>query len=135
MAVDVLPEEGRVFGRKETDSAWKSRFPELATCVRCLEQKDVEEMDRLLWCESCREMARKRAGVWGWVFGSVLAVSLALWIWVVIGPSSNLIIPGWIATVAAALWIGSRVGREVAYGILRFNNRKAAEAVPPKGQE
>ena len=122
-----------MFGRKEDDSAWKSRFPELATCVRCLEEKDVEEMDRLLWCETCRETARRRAGVWGWGVGTVLAVALAIWIWTVIRPS-DLILPGWIATVVAALWIGSRVAKEVAYGVLRFTNRKAVEAVPPKGE-
>lgn len=120
-----------MFGRKENDSAWKSRFPELATCVRCLEEKDVEEMDRLLWCQSCRETARKRAGVWGWAFGSVLAVALAVWIWTVIQPS-DLIISGWVATVVAALWIGSRVAKELVYGVLRFTNRKAVEAVPPE---
>jgi hypothetical protein len=122
-----------VFGRKETDSAWKSRFPELATCVRCLEEKDVEEMDRLLWCQSCRETARERAGVWGWVAGSILAATLALWIWIVIQPS-HLILPGWVATVVAALWIGSRAAREIAYGVFRFTNRKAAEAIPPGGR-
>ena len=123
-----------MFGRKEDDSAWKSRFPELATCVRCLEEKDVEEMDRLLWCESCRETARRRAGVWGWSAGGVLSVVLAIWIWTVIQPS-DLIIPGWVATIVAALWIGSRVAKEIAYGVLRFTNRKAVEAVPPKGDE
>ncbi|MGD8360994.1 MAG: hypothetical protein PVJ04_06145 [Gemmatimonadota bacterium] len=123
-----------MFGRKEDDSAWKSRFPELATCVRCLEEKDVEEMDRLLWCESCRETARRRAGVWGWSAGGVLSVLLAIWIWTVIQPS-DLIIPGWVATIVAALWIGSRVAKEIAYGVLRFTNRKAVEAVPPKGDE
>jgi len=123
-----------VFERKDNDSAWKSRYPELTTCVRCLEEKDVEEMDRLLWCESCREAARERAGFWGWIVGGVRAVALALYIWLVIQPS-DLIIPGWVATVVAALWIGSRVGKEVAYGIIRFNNRKAVEAVPPSNSQ
>jgi hypothetical protein len=88
-------------------------------------------MDRLLWCEACRESARQRAGIWGWGFGVVLAVCLALWIWFVIQPST-LVIGGWIATVVAALWVGARVSREIAYGVYRFNNRKAAEAVPPR---
>ena len=123
-----------MFGRKENDSAWKSRFPDLATCIRCLEEKDVEEMDRLLWCESCQEAARQRATLWGWGFGGLLAALLGLWIWLVMQPT-QLIIGGWIATVAAALWIGSRVGREVAYGVLRLSNRKAAEAVPPTMEE
>lgn len=87
-------------------------------------------MDRLLWCEECREAARLRSGIWGWSSGVVLAALLAAWIWLVIKPS-DLVIGGWIATVVAALWVGARVGREVAYGVMRFNNRKAAEAVPP----
>jgi hypothetical protein len=68
--------------------------------------------------------------MWGWGAGLALAVGLALWIWLIIQPS-NLVIGGWIATVLAALWIGGRVAREIAYGVMRFNNRKAAEAVPP----
>ncbi len=87
-------------------------------------------MDRLLWCESCREAARQRSGIWGWGIGSVLAVVLALWIWFFIQPS-NLVIGGWIATVVAALWVGARVAREIAYGVIRFTNRRAVEAVPP----
>jgi len=59
-----------------------------------------------------------------------LAVVLALWIWLYIQPS-DLVIGGWIATVVAALWVGARVGREIAYGVMRFNNYKAVEAVPP----
>ncbi len=123
-----------MFGRKENREAWRSRYPEMATCVRCLQEKDLDEMDRLLWCEDCRLAARARAGVWGWILGTLLAVVLALWIWLFIKPSS-LIVGGWIATVVAALWIGSRVAREVAYGIYRFNNRKATDAVPPKTEE
>ncbi len=87
-------------------------------------------MDRLLWCASCREAARRRAGLWGWGFGVVFAVALALWIWLYIQPS-DVIIGGWIATVVAGLWIGGRVAREIAYGVMRYNNRKAAEATPP----
>lgn len=119
-----------MFRRKDTDSAWRSRFPDRATCVRCLEKKDLDGMDRMLWCEECRAAARARAGVWGWGVGVVAAVSLALWIWLYIEPS-DLVIGGWIATVIAALWVGARVGREIAYGVMRFTNRKAAEAVPP----
>ena len=125
-----------MFGRKDTDksSAWRSRFPDRATCVRCLQKKDLADMDRLLWCEACREAARERANVWGWGMGVVLAGLLALWIWFYIQPS-DLVIGGWIATVVAALWVGARVAREIAYGVMRYNNRKAAEAVPPRDDE
>ena len=91
-------------------------------------------MDRLLWCEDCRDAARRRAGTWGWGMGAGLALVLALWIWLYIQPS-DLVIGGWIATVVAALFIGSRVAREIAYGVMRYNNRSAAEAVPPGPQK
>jgi hypothetical protein len=122
--------ESVVFGRKERNLAWRSRYPDRATCVRCLEEKELDGMDRLLWCEECRRAARQRAGRWGWAAGGILALGLALWIWLFIRPS-DLVIGGWIATVVAALLIGSRVAREIAYGVMRFNNRNAVEAVPP----
>lgn len=109
---------------------WRERYPGEVTCVRCLEVRDQAELDRLLWCEACRRSARADAARWGWIAGGVAAAALALWIWLVIQPS-NLVIGGWIATVVAALWIGSKVAREIAYGIERYRNRRAVEAVPP----
>ena len=123
-----------MFGRKDTDSAWRSRFPDRATCVRCLKEKDLDGMDRLLWCEECRVSARQRSAIWGWGLGLLLAVALALWIWLYIQPS-DLVIGGWIATVVASLWVGARVAREIVYGVIRFTNRKAVEAVPPSLQK
>jgi hypothetical protein len=87
-------------------------------------------MDRLLWCEECQVLARRRATQWGWGFGVLFAAGLATWIWVFIQPS-DVIIGGWIATVVAGLYLSSRVAREIAYGAMRFQNRKAAEAIPP----
>ena len=119
-----------MFGKRDQSSTWRSRFPERVTCVRCLQERDILEMDRLLGCEECRDAARMRAVGWGWGAGAILAALLALWIWQVIQPS-RLVIGGWIATVVAALWVGARIGREVAYGVMRYRNTKAAEAVPP----
>lgn len=116
--------------RDRRNSAWKARFPELVTCVRCLEQKDVEEMDRLLWCEECRDAAVQRAARIGWAFGTLCAVGLAVWIRLT-GQSTEVIPGAWLGAMAAALWIGSRVGREIAYGVMRVLNRRAVEAVPP----
>ena len=100
------------------------------TCVRCLEVLDYSDVDRLMWCEPCRDRARRRAGVWGWGTGLLMGTGLAIWIWLVVQPS-DLVIGGWIATVVAALWIGAKVAREMAYGTMRFLNRRAVEAVPP----
>jgi hypothetical protein len=34
--------------------------------------------------------------------------------------------------VIAAVWIGSKVAREIAYGVMRFRNTRAVEARPPE---
>ena len=119
-----------MFGRKDQDSAWRSRFPDMTTCVRCLQEKDLEVLDRLLWCDECMAATRKRAGRWGWGVGALFAVALAAWIWLYIQPS-DLVFGGWVATVVAALWFGSRVAREIAFGVMRYQNHKATDAVPP----
>ncbi len=110
--------------------SWRDRLGDEVTCVRCLEVCDSSEVDRLRWCRDCRRAAGKRATVRGWMIGGAGAVGLALWIWFVIEPS-DLVLGGWLATVVAAGWIGSRVAREVLLGVDKFRNRRAAEAVPP----
>lgn len=111
--------------------SWRERYPEQVTCVRCLRVWEVEDLDRLLWCPECREAARRRAGWWGWLLGTVVAGGLATWIWLWVRPS-DLILGGWIATVAGAWWLSARAGREICYGVTRFRNRRAAEARPPE---
>lgn len=99
--------------------------------MRCLEVVARDDVDRLLWCESCQALARRRAGRWGWIAGGVGAVGLALWIWLVIEPASDLIVGGWLGVVVGGAWITARMVREIGYGIQRFRNRRAQEAVPP----
>jgi hypothetical protein len=87
-------------------------------------------LDRMLWCDRCRAVARNRAGWWGWGGGLLFGAGVALYVWLVIRPT-DLVIGGWVGTVVAAIWIGSRVSREVVYGAMRFRNARAVEAVPP----
>jgi hypothetical protein len=110
---------------------WRERFPEDVTCVRCLQVKSVQELDRLLWCEECLAKARRRAALRGWMAGVALAIVLGLYIWLVIQPDLSLIPTAWIATLAVALYLGGRVARELFYGYERLANRRAVEAVPP----
>lgn len=109
---------------------WRERYPDEVTCVRCLEVKDVMDVDRLLWCEPCRFRARNRAAWWGWLGGLVFGALVAAYVWGVIRPT-DLVLSGWIATVVAAVWIGQKLFREMAYGAMRFRNARATDAVPP----
>lgn len=110
--------------------SWRDRYPDEVTCVRCLEVHDQMYLDRLLWCDRCRAQARNRASWYGWGGGLAFAAAVAIYVWTVIRPT-DLVIGGWIATIAAAAWIGQKVAREIFYGAMRFKNSRAVEAVPP----
>ncbi len=111
---------------------WRERYPDEVTCVRCLEVKDLIEVDRLLWCEDCRRRARNRAAAWGLVGGLACGAVMAAYIWLFIKPT-DVILGGWIATVVATVWLGSKICRELVYGGMRFLNSRAVDAVPPGG--
>lgn len=110
--------------------SWRDRYPDEVTCVRCLELRDQVHLDRMLWCDECRRRARQRASWWGWVGGVAFGIGVGLYIWFVIEPT-DLVVGGWLATLAAAVWIGQKVARELIYGAMRFRNARAVEAVPP----
>jgi len=119
---------------KRDRPTWRDRYPDEVTCIRCLEVKDQMLLDRLLWCAECRARARNRAGWWGWLGGLIFGGCVALYIWLFIRPT-DLVIGGWIGTVVAAIWIGSKVAREIAYGAMRFKNAHAVDAVPPEATD
>jgi hypothetical protein len=89
------------------------------TCLLCLETKPRQDLDRLLWCDTCIAEAQARAVSQSWYVGFVVAVALALWIWLYIQPS-DMLIGGWIGTVVGALYVSSRVAREVLYAVARM---------------
>ena len=101
------------------------------TCIRCLETKMAEELDRLLWCDDCLRVARRRAYSRGWIVGVVFALGLALYVGVWIRPDSSLIPTAWIAVLAVAFLLGTRVAREFIFGWARLRNRRAVEATSP----
>lgn len=111
--------------------SWRDRFPEDVTCVRCLEVRPVQDLDRLLWCEECQERARRRASVRGWLAGAAVTLLLGLYIWFAIQPDLTLIPGGWAATLGVCLYLSSRIARELFYGYDRLRNRRALEASPP----
>ncbi len=91
-------------------------------CVRCGSERLAGELDRHLWCDLCVAAAMATARRVGWWAGALLAVLFALWIYFVERPSTMLL-GGWLGAVAATLWLGSRVGAELSYGVQRIRHR------------
>ena len=100
-----------------------------AACQRCLKTKPRQDLDRLLWCDACREGVQARVARQSW-YGLVVAVLLALWIWLYIQPS-DLVIGGWIGTVVGAFYVTARVVREVLYGVARVRGSAADPSAIP----
>ncbi|MGY8776794.1 MAG: hypothetical protein ACKVIN_01595 [Longimicrobiales bacterium] len=111
--------------------SWRDRYPTEVTCVRCLEVHDQMELDRMLWCDTCRRKARARAAWWGWLGGLLFTAGMGVYVWFTVRPT-DLVVGGWMATMIAAIWIGQKVAREFAYGGMRFLNARAVEALPLK---
>ncbi len=101
-----------------------------ATCRLCLQIKPREDLDRLLWCDTCKEAAQAQAFRRSWYFGLAVAVVLALWIWLDIQP--ELMIGGWIGTVVGAFYVSARVAREVLYTVARFRSPPSVGVGPPE---
>jgi hypothetical protein len=62
--------------------------------------------------------------------GLVFAGFGPAYVFLVVRPS-DLVIDGRIATIVAAVWIGAGIGREIAYGVIRFVNSQAVDARSP----
>jgi len=101
-----------------------------ATCLLCLQIKPREDLDRLLWCDTCKEAARAQAFRRSWYVGLAVAVVLALWIWLYIQP--ELMIGGWIGVVLAGFYVSARVAHEVLYTVARVRHPAAVGEVPPE---
>ena len=63
--------------------------------------------------------------------GGLLVLFLMGYIGLVIRPDLTLIPEAWAATLAVAFYLGSRVARELFYGMERIRNRPATDASPP----
>jgi hypothetical protein len=109
-----------------TSQAFRPQGSELP-CFRCGSATPSEDLDRLLWCEGCVARARKRALRIGLAAGGTLVLLLGLYIGLVIRPDLSLIPAGWAATLVVAFYLGGRVARELAYGVMRWQNRAGAE--------
>jgi hypothetical protein len=99
-------------------------------CRRCRQERTADDLDRQLWCEECRRAERRRAGHWGRGLAFAAAVLLSFWIAIVIQPSREFLLL-WALVIVVAFYLGSRLGQELVFGIIRVRNEPDARAGPP----
>jgi hypothetical protein len=87
-------------------------------CAHCGRPTSRHELDDHLWCPDCRADLERTAARGRYLVA--LAVTLPFGAWIVIeGPRGVLPAYAWALPLAAAWFLGQRIGREVIRGWLR----------------
>jgi hypothetical protein len=106
-------------------------------CHRCRQARPTEELDRMIWCEECLRAERRRAAWWGRAMAFLAAVALSFWIAIHVQPSEQFLLL-WALVVIVAFYLGSRLGTELVFGVVRVRNvpdaRKDEASASPRAQ-
>lgn len=100
-------------------------------CRRCRQARTSQELDRMIWCEECLRAERRRAAWWGRALAFAAAIALSFWIAVHIQPSDRFLML-WAAVVIVAFFLGTRLGTELVFGIIRVRNEPGARQAGPR---
>jgi len=92
-------------------------------CAACRELYPRSELDRRLWCPPCRDRRKTWTRVGSHL--TALAVTLPFGAWVALEASTEVLsIWAWLLPLAAAYYLGWRIGRELSRGLVRLRSRK-----------
>ncbi len=92
-------------------------------CRICGKGSKRSGLDRHLWCQACRSEIDQRARRWRHAIAAAITVPFAIWI-VLEGTNGTLPPYAWLLPLAAAYYLGMRIGREVVKGVLRARREK-----------
>lgn len=90
-----------------------------APCAACRELYPHSALDQQLWCPECREELEGAARLGKHLGGLLITVPFAAWI-ALEGNFGVLPLYAWLFPLAAAYYLGYRIGREVARGWVRW---------------
>ena len=98
-----------------------------AGCRECGAQHARDDLDVYGWCPACRAALRKRTVRASHLIALLIVVPFAIWI--LVGDRSGYFsLYAWLLPLAAAYYLGLRIGRELAKGYLRW--RRSKDALP-----
>lgn len=90
-----------------------------ARCALCGEPRPEEALDEVGRCPDCRDRRERRLQVWPHLIASLIVVPFGAWV-LVLEKSAFLPWYAWLLPLAAAYYLGFRIGREVVKGYLRW---------------
>lgn len=98
---------------------WRSEPREETRCEACREIRPEEALDERRWCSDCRKDL-DRLERWG-QHVTALAITIPFGVWIVLEEQFG-VLPGyaWLLPLAAAYYLGFRIGRELVKGYVRW---------------
>lgn len=102
-------------------------------CRSCQRAYPADDLDRYLWCPSCRRSLGRRAAIWGRAVGLLSAALVGLYVAAVISPSRRYLTL-YAAILILTYYLTGRIGRALAQGFYRARNR-APGVGPAAGSE
>ena len=90
-------------------------------CRSCRRLYPQSELDQRLWCPPCRDRVKRLSRIGSHV--TALVVTVPFGIWVLVSASTEVLSPmAWLLPLAAAYYLGWRIGREVVKGWVKLRN-------------
>lgn len=115
------PSEGRAAFRVGSGDGEASE----ARCRSCRGLHPRDELDDRLWCSGCRERVRRLSRIGSHVTALVVTIPFA--VWVLFSGSTEVLSPwAWVMPLAAAYYLGWRIGREIVKGWVKLRTTDSA---------
>ncbi len=87
-------------------------------CRSCQEIYPANDLDRYLWCPQCRTAVRRRGARWGRLVGSVVALSVAAYLWLNLTLESRFM-AFYAVMLVMTYMLTSRIALAVVHGYYR----------------
>ncbi|HEV2130098.1 MAG TPA: hypothetical protein VGR27_03320 [Longimicrobiaceae bacterium] len=97
-------------------------------CRNCERLFPDEELDRLRWCPSCRQVVIRRANLWARGVGLLAGLAAAAWVTFGIGPSPRFPLVLWLVLIVAVYYFTMKIIRRIAFEVIRSRGVPPAEA-------
>jgi hypothetical protein len=91
-------------------------------CRSCQDAYPTSDLDRYLWCPSCRRGLARRAAIWGRAVGFLCAVIVGLYVATAISPGRRYLVL-YAVVLILTYYLTGRIGRALAQGFYRARNR------------